>query len=75
MGPDLMPQAARFGWISTTLTAYGQSRQMSEDVWLNPLPIGQRTLYAGNSVVRGGRDPLIAEPTPGGPWTRWKSRN
>ena len=48
------------------LTAYGQSGQMSEDDWLNPLPIDQRTLYADNSILRGGRDPLITERTPGG---------
>ena len=48
------------------LTAYGQSGQMSEDDWLNPLPIDQRTLYADNSILRGGRDPLITEHTPGG---------
>jgi predicted metal-dependent TIM-barrel fold hydrolase len=47
------------------LAAYGQSGQMSEDDWLNPLPIDQRTLYAGNSILRGGRDPLITERTPG----------
>ena len=38
---------------------------MSEDVCLNPLPIDQRTLYAGNSILRGGRDPLITERTAG----------
>ncbi len=47
------------------LSAYGQSGQMSEDDWLNPLPIDQRTLYAGNSILRGGRDPLITERTAG----------
>lgn len=49
------------------LAAYGQSGQMSEHDWLNPLPIDQRTLYADNSILRGGRDPLIAERTAGGP--------
>jgi hypothetical protein len=48
------------------LAAYGQSGQISEDDWLNPLPIDQRTLYAGNSILRGGRDPLITERTAGG---------
>ena len=47
------------------LAAYGQSGQMSEDDWLNPPPIDQRTLYAGNSILRGGRDPLITERTAG----------
>ena len=49
------------------LAAYGQSGQMSEDDWLNPLPIDQCTLYVGNSILPGGREPLIAERTPGGP--------
>ncbi len=48
------------------LAAYGQSGQMSEEDWLNPLPVDQRTLYAGNSILRGGRDPLITERTAGG---------
>ncbi len=35
------------------LAAYGQSGQMSEDDWLNPPEVDQRTLYEGNSVLRG----------------------
>ena len=40
------------------LTAYGQSGQIKEDDWLNPLPIDQRQLYSGNSVLRG-QQPVI----------------
>jgi len=43
------------------LAAYGQSGQMKEEDWTNPPPIDQRTLYAGNSILRGGRDPIIQE--------------
>ena len=43
------------------LAAYGQSGQMSEDDWLNPAPIDQRDLYEGNSILRGGREPVIGE--------------
>ena len=43
------------------LDAYSQSGQMHEDDWLNPPPIDQRGLYAGNSVLRGGRDPVVEE--------------
>ena len=43
------------------LAAYGQSGQMRESDWLDPPPIDQRTLYAGNSVLRGGREPRIEE--------------
>jgi len=44
------------------LDAYGQSGQISEEDWLNPPAIDQRTLFEGNSILRGGRDPVIEEP-------------
>lgn len=44
------------------LDAYGQSGQMNEADWLDPPAIDQRTLYEGNSVLRGGREPVIEEP-------------
>ncbi len=50
------------------LAAYGQSGQMQEEDWLAPPPIDQRTLYEGNSVLRGqpprideGKDGILAE--------------
>ncbi|MFQ5936789.1 MAG: TatD family hydrolase, partial [Acidiferrobacterales bacterium] len=42
------------------LAAYGQSGQMGEKDWLDPAPIDQRTLYQGNSVLRG-QPPRIEE--------------
>lgn len=41
------------------LTAYAQSGQMQESDWLDPDPIDQRTVYEGNSILRGGREPRI----------------
>jgi uncharacterized protein len=41
------------------LAAYGRSGQIKEDDWLNPPPIDQRTLYMGNSVLRGGQTPKV----------------
>lgn len=35
------------------LRAYTQSGQISENDWLEPAPIDQRTLFNGNSVLRG----------------------
>ena len=35
---------------------------MHEDDWLNPAAIDQRTVYEGNSILRGGREPLVQEP-------------
>lgn len=48
------------------VTAYAQSGQFREEDWLNPAPIDQRTLFEGNSVLRGGQTPRIddtADPT------------
>ena len=52
----------RLACYANALAAYGQSGQMAEDDWLNPAPIDQRTLYEGNSILRGGRDPIVEEP-------------
>jgi len=43
------------------LDAYGQSGQMNENDWLNPAPIDQRTVYEGNSILRGGLEPFVEE--------------
>jgi predicted metal-dependent TIM-barrel fold hydrolase len=47
------------------LLAYGQSGQMNESDWVNPSPIDQRTLFEGNSVLRG-QAPRVEEPAPAG---------
>lgn len=54
-------EAVRKACYANALAAYGQSGQMSEDDWLNPQPIDQRNLYEGNSILRGGREPVIGE--------------
>ncbi len=41
------------------LAVYGQSGQMAEADWLEPAAIDQRTLYQGNTVLRGGQTPRI----------------
>lgn len=43
------------------LDAYGQSGQMKEEDWLNPPAIDQRSVYEGNSILRGGREPVITQ--------------
>ena len=43
------------------LAAYGQSGQMNESDWLEPMAIDQRTVYEGNSILRGGREPEVRE--------------
>ncbi len=42
------------------LKAFGQSGQMKESDWMSPDPIDQRTLFEGNSVLRG-QTPRIGE--------------
>lgn len=41
------------------LLAYSQSGQFSEADWENSIPIDQRTLFEGNSVLRGGQTPRV----------------
>jgi hypothetical protein len=35
---------------------------MQEADWLDPAPLDQRTLFEGNSVLRGGQAPRIEAP-------------
>lgn len=57
-----VPEAdVRKACYENALAAYGSSGQMSEDDWLNPPAIDQRGLYEGNSILRGGRDPVVEE--------------
>ena len=57
-----IPEAdVRLACYRNALDAYGQSGQIKEDDWLNPPAIDQRTLYEGNSILRGGREPKIEE--------------
>ena len=42
------------------LAAYGLSGAMQESDWLEPTAIDQRTLFEGNSVLRGGQAPRIS---------------
>jgi predicted metal-dependent TIM-barrel fold hydrolase len=41
------------------LTVYGLSGAMKQSDWLDPAPLDQRTLFQGNSVLRGGQAPRI----------------
>ena len=44
------------------LAVYGLNGEMKEEHWLDPSPIDQRTLFEGNSILRGGQAPRIEEP-------------
>ena len=55
----LSNETIRLACYQNALDAYGQSGQMKESDWLNPSPIDQRTVYEGNSILRGGREPLV----------------
>jgi len=50
------------------LRAYGQSGQFNESDWLAPEDVDQRTLFEGNSVLRGQTPRVdgsaVAEPSP-----------
>ena len=55
-------ETVRLVCYANALAAYGQSGQMDENDWLNPAPVDQRTVYEGNSILRGGREPHVEEP-------------
>ena len=49
---------------ANALAVYGLNTEMKEEHWLAPSAIDQRTLYEGNSVLRGGQTPRIERPGP-----------
>jgi predicted metal-dependent TIM-barrel fold hydrolase len=55
-------EAIRLVTYGNALAAYGRNEQMREADWLDPASIDQRTLYMGNSVLRGGQAPRIEAP-------------
>lgn len=55
-------EAIRLVCYQNALDAYGQSGQMKEEDWLNPPAIDQRTVYEGNSILRGQREPVVEDP-------------
>jgi len=44
------------------LEVYGKSGQICEEDWLAPPAIDQRTLYMGNTILRGGQKPRVERP-------------
>lgn len=54
-------EQVRLATYQNALDAYGQSGQMNEKDWLDPSPIDQRTVYEGNSILRGGREPKVED--------------
>jgi len=58
IGADAIRQVV----YANALAAYGRNGEMREEHWLAPAPIDQRTLYEGNSVLRGGQTPRIEQP-------------
>lgn len=55
----IAPEAIRKVTYENALAVYGLSGSMKEADWLDPAPIDQRTLFEGNSVLRGGQEPRI----------------
>ncbi len=61
----IAPSAVRATCYGNALAAYSASGRISEADWLDPLPIDQRQLLGGNSVLRGQqprvevRDPAL----------------
>lgn len=58
IGADVIRQVT----YSNALAVYGLNGEMKEEHWLDPSLIDQRTLFEGNSILRGGQTPRIEEP-------------
>lgn len=56
------PEAIHQVIYANALAVYGLNGEMDEQHWLAPAAIDQRTLYEGNSVLRGGQTPRIEQP-------------
>ena len=56
------PDVIRKVSYENALAVYGLSGAMQEADWLDPAPIDQRSLFEGNSVLRGGQTPRIETP-------------
>jgi uncharacterized protein len=56
------PEAIHQVVYANALAVYGLNTEMREEHWLAPSAIDQRTLYEGNSVLRGGQTPRIDTP-------------
>jgi predicted metal-dependent TIM-barrel fold hydrolase len=44
---------------SNALAAFGQSGQIKEGDWLNPITIDQSQKFSGSTVLRGGQEPKV----------------
>jgi uncharacterized protein len=55
-------EAIRQVTYGNALAVYGLSGAMQESDWTDPDPVDQRTLFQGNSVLRGGQAPVIEAP-------------
>ncbi len=59
------PEAVRLACYANALAAFGQSGQMHESDWLDGAVIDQGDTFEGNSILRGGREPLVGGRTNG----------
>ena len=59
---DIPAETIRMVTYDNALAVYGLDGEMKAVDWLEPMAIDQRTLYSGNSVLRGGQTPVITQP-------------
>lgn len=54
-------EAVELACYGNALLAYGKSGQIKESDWLDAAPVDQRDTFEGNSILRGGREPVIEQ--------------
>jgi hypothetical protein len=57
----IAPEDVQATCYGNALAAYAQSGQMRESHWLEPAAVDQRSLFEGNTVLRG-QQPRVDQP-------------
>jgi hypothetical protein len=55
----IAPEHIKRVTYDNALGAFSAGGQMKESDWLSPPAVDQRTLFEGNSVLRGGQEPRV----------------
>lgn len=57
----ISPEDVRMVCYQNALEAFGQSGQMKESDWLEPMKVDQTAKFSNNTILRGGQTPVISD--------------
>lgn len=59
----ISPEDVRMVCYQNALDAFGQSGQMKESDWLEPMKVDQTAKFSDNTILRGGQTPMVGNVT------------